>query len=218
MNARTTEIETKIAALLNTGASTVHEASGRRGAMDYRLRSLSGMYVCGPAFTVRCHPVDNLGIHQAVMEAEQSQVLVVDAGGVVAGYWGELLTAMAETRGIKGLVIDGGVRDIAAITQRSFPVFGRGISMLGTSKETPGALGVEVVCGGVSVKPGDWVLGDGDGVVVIESDALDMVIANAQARQAHEEEVLAKMSADVPLVDLPMFGERLQSKGETVDG
>jgi 4-hydroxy-4-methyl-2-oxoglutarate aldolase len=156
-------------------------------------RSYPESRLCGPAFTVQCHPADNLGIHHAVVTARKGDVLVIDAGGIVAGYWGELLTAVAQANGVAGLVIDGGVRDIDRIAARGFPVFARGVSMLGTAKSDAGTLNAVVVCGGVPVLPGDWVLGDGDGVVVVAAGAVDRVIEFAEQRQAKEADLLTQI-------------------------
>jgi 4-hydroxy-4-methyl-2-oxoglutarate aldolase len=187
--------------LFQVGSSTVHEAAGpfgRRGAMDAGIkRSYPDARVCGRAFTVQCHPADNLGIHEAVVAAHRGEVLVVDAGGVLAGYWGELLTAVAQAKGVAGLIIDGGVRDIDQIAVRGFPVFARGVSMLGTTKCVGGTLGAVVVCGGVPVRPGDWVLGDGDGVVVVAAPAVGSVLKAAEQRKKDEADLLIDIDRGV---------------------
>lgn len=186
-------------ALLELGTTTVHEAAiegARRGAMDPRIRPLfSGARLCGLAFTVECHPGDNRGLMRALALAEPGQVLVVDGGGVLLGYWGEVLTAIAQQRGIEGLVIDGAVRDVEAIARRRFPVFSAGVSMRGTTKYSRGFLMSDVTCGGIAVRHLDWVVGDEDGVVVVRADNVQRVLAAGAARQANERSLLSRIDS-----------------------
>ena len=155
------------AALIVLGAATVGEAGAT--PMRPRIRpAWPGARLAAPAFPVRCSPGDNLAIHVAVAEAPAGSALVVDVGGEVEfGYWGEVLTTAALTRHLAGLVIDGDVRDVAALESHHFPVFSTGIALRGATKHRPGAVGAPVVVGEVTVDAGDWVVGDGDGVAVI---------------------------------------------------
>src|SRR4051812_45238527 len=153
--------------LLGLGTATLGEAGGRTTAP--RLKAVwTGAQVAAPAYTARCNPADNLAIHLAVTLAPPQAVLVVDAShDPERGYWGEVLTTAAESRGITGLVIDGCVRDTAALQAHGFPVFATGVAIRGAQKVSGGAVGGHVTIAGAEVAPGDWVVGDRDGVVVV---------------------------------------------------
>ncbi len=185
------------------GSATVYEASGAEGGLAPGIVPLwPGARLCGQALTVRCAPGDNLAIHRALEVAEPAVVLVVDASAHLAGYWGEVLTVAAQARGVAGLVIDGGARDSDALERRRFPVFARGRSILRTVKHEPGGVGEPVVAGGVLVRTGDVVLGDGDGVVAIRAERLREVVEASRARVAKEEEVMARLRAGELTLDL----------------
>jgi 4-hydroxy-4-methyl-2-oxoglutarate aldolase len=171
---------------LALGAATLGESGARR--MDPRVKpAWPGARVAGPAFPVQCSGGDNLAIHVAVTRAPARSVLVADmAGERDYGYWGEVLTTAAEARGIAGLVIDGGVRDCDALAAHEFPVFSTGLALTGASKVQPGAVDRPVTVGDVAVEPGDWVVGDVDGVVVLPGAELDAVLAAARARAERE--------------------------------
>jgi 4-hydroxy-4-methyl-2-oxoglutarate aldolase len=174
------------AALLHLGSATLGESGGR--ATDRRLKPVwPGAVLAAPAYPVGCTPGDNLAVHVAVTTAPPGSVLVVDVGRVPArGYWGEVLTTAAETAGLAGLVIDGGVRDVAALQAHGFPVFSSTIALTGASKDKPGTVGRPVTVGGVVVAQGDWIVGDVDGVTVIDAGSLDAVQAAGAAREAKE--------------------------------
>jgi len=171
---------------LALGAATLGESGARR--MHSRVKPVwSGARVAGPAYPVRCSPGDNLAIHVAVTRAPAGSVLVADMGGERDfGYWGEVLTTGAEARGIVGLVIDACVRDCDALAAHAFPVFSTGLALTGASKMQPGAVNRPVTVGDVVVEPGDWIVADVDGVVVLPGDRLDAVLAAGQARTAKE--------------------------------
>jgi 4-hydroxy-4-methyl-2-oxoglutarate aldolase len=171
---------------LRLAAATLGESGARR--MHPRVKpAWAGARVAGPAYPVRCSPGDNLGIHVAVTRAPAGAVLVADMGGERDfGYWGEVLTTGAEARGIAGLVIDACVRDGDALAAHGFPVFSTGLALTGASKTRPGAIDRAVTVGDVAVEPGDWVVGDVDGVVVIPGAELHEVLAAGQARAAKE--------------------------------
>lgn len=189
--------------LVSLGVATVYEASGAEGGLDPGIGPLwPGARLCGPALTVECTQGDNLAIHRALEVSAPDVVLVVDARGHLAGYWGEVLTVAAQARGVAGLVIDGGVRDSEALQRNGFPVFARGRSVLRTVKHEPGRVGEPVVAGGVVVRAGDVVLGDSDGVVVIRADRLRDVVAASRARVAREEEIMARLRAGELTLDL----------------
>jgi 4-hydroxy-4-methyl-2-oxoglutarate aldolase len=172
--------------LASLGAATLGESGAQ--VMPPRIRPVwSGARVVGPAYPVRCSPGDNLAIHVAVTRAPAGSVLVVDVGDVAErGYWGEVLTTGALAREIGGLVIDGGVRDVAALEALDFPVFSRTIALRGATKSARGSVGAPVVVAGVPVVPGDWVVGDVDGVVVVPGGRLAEVIDAGRSRLAAE--------------------------------
>jgi 4-hydroxy-4-methyl-2-oxoglutarate aldolase len=168
------------------GAATLGESGGR--PMRSRVRpAWPGARLAAPAFTVRCTSTDNLAIHVAVARAPSGTALAVDVGlEHERGYWGEVLTTAAMARGLEGLVIDGCVRDVAALESHRFPVFSTGIALPGATKTLPGATGGSVRVGGVVVQAGDWLVGDADGVTVVPAARLDDVIADGQARADRE--------------------------------
>jgi 4-hydroxy-4-methyl-2-oxoglutarate aldolase len=190
-------------ALAALDAATVHEAYGRRGNLDHRIRPIQqGVRVTGRAVTAVVHPGDNRAIHRAILAAGPGDILVVDAGGHVAGYWGEILAVAAQARGIVGLVIDGGVRDTAALRTRGFPVWAAGVSVHGAVKLTSGIVGETASVGGVVVNPGDYVVADDDGVVIVAEFALVEVVAAAQAREEKERRIMAALQEGGNTLDL----------------
>ena len=175
-------------ALRQLGAATIYEAQGARGALDSGIKPIApGMRLAGPAFTVDTRPADNLMLHYAMLKARPGDVLVVDAKGFLeAGVWGDVFTEQAQRIGLAGLVIHGAVRDAAAMTQAGFPVFSRGLSIKGTGKHQPGRINVTISIGDVGIDPGDIIVGDQDGVVVVRRHEVDAVLA--QSRQREEKE------------------------------
>ncbi|MFN8037654.1 MAG: RraA family protein [Acidimicrobiales bacterium] len=193
---------TTAADLVALGAATLGESGARR--MHRRIApAWPGATVAGPAFPVRCTPGDNLAVHVGVTRAPAGSVLVADVGGVHdLGYWGEVLTTAAEARGIVGLVIDGCVRDVAALAAHGFPAFSTGLALPGATKAKPGATGVTVQVGDATVAPGDWVVGDADGVVVVPGEQVDAVLAAGRARAAAEDEIFGRLRAGATTVEL----------------
>ena len=204
-----------VAELRDISPPTLHEAMGKRGAMPTPIKPLyAGMRVCGPALTVACPPGDNLVIHYAVTLAEPGDVLVVDyAGYTEAGPWGDVLTTAAQGRGVAGLVIDGCVRDALAIRVAGFPVFARGTNMKGTTKALPGEVNQPILCAGVPVAPGDIVVGDDDGVVVVPKGRAGAVLAAAREREAKEEQLRERLRAGKTTVELLNLTGALRSAG-----
>ncbi|MGA2472595.1 MAG: dimethylmenaquinone methyltransferase [Acidimicrobiales bacterium] len=197
--------EETAAALGALGAATLGESGGR--AADRRLRPVwPGAVVAAPAYPVGCTPGDNLAVHVAVTKAPRGSVLVVDVGRVAdRGYWGEVLTTAAEAAGLAGLVLDGGVRDVAALEAHGFPVFSSTIALTGATKDKPGTVGAPVRVGGVLVSAGDWVVADVDGVTFVPGGALDEVLAAGRGREAKEAgffEALRSGSTTVELLGL----------------
>jgi 4-hydroxy-4-methyl-2-oxoglutarate aldolase len=190
------------AALCRLGAATLGESGGR--AAHRRLRpAWAGAQIAGPAYPVRCTPGDNLAVHVAVTKAPPGSVLVVDVGQVAdRGYWGEVLTTAAEAAGIAGLVLDGGVRDAAALAAHRFPVFSSAIALTGASKDKPGTVGRPARVGGVLVAPGDWVVADVDGVTFIARESVDDVLAAGDAREAKEAGFFESLRSGATTVEL----------------
>lgn len=190
------------AALLQLGAATLGESGGH--AMRARIRAAwPGARLAAPAFPVHCMPGDNLAIHVAVAEAPSGSVLVVAVGDQPElGYWGEVLTTGAEARGLVGLVIDGGVRDVAALTAHAFPVFSTMIALRGATKDRAGRVGSVVTVGDVDVFGGDWIVGDSDGVTVIRAADVDAVIAAGRVRESKEQGFFAALRAGSTTMEL----------------
>lgn len=189
-------------ALGDLGSATLGESGGT--AMRPRIRpAWLGATLAAPAYPVHCTPGDNLAVHVAVTRAPIGSVLVVDVGSAAErGYWGEVLTTAAEARGLGGLVIDGGVRDTAALEAHRFPVFSSLVALRGATKSLPGTVGLPVTVGGVEVAQGDWVVGDGDGVVVIGASVIDEVLAAGRERAEKEAGYFAALSAGQTTVEL----------------
>jgi 4-hydroxy-4-methyl-2-oxoglutarate aldolase len=188
--------------LLGHGAATLGECGARR--MRSRIRpAWPGAEVAGPAVPVRCTPGDNLAIHVGVVRAGPGSVLVVDVGDEPElGYWGEVLTTAAEARGIAGLVIDGCVRDVDALAAHGFSVFSAGIALTGATKNRAGSVGHPVVAGEVHVDPGDWIVADADGVVVVPHATLAEVRTAARARTEKEADLFRRLRAGDTTIDL----------------
>ena len=183
--------EAKIARLVELGSATVFEAQGQKGAVDSALRPIDpAMKLGGRAFTVNSAPADNLWLHEAVRSASPGDILVVDAKGFLnAGAWGDVLTLAAQEAGIRGLVIDGSVRDTQLIVEAGFPVFSRGVSIRGTTKVTPGSVGEPINLAGTPIETGDIIIGDRDGLVVVRELEVDFALERSEAREAAEEEL-----------------------------
>nr|WP_272889303.1 4-carboxy-4-hydroxy-2-oxoadipate aldolase/oxaloacetate decarboxylase [Stutzerimonas stutzeri] len=196
------------------GSATIYEAQGAKGALDSGIKPLDmNMRVAGPAFTVDIRPGDNLMLHYALLHIKAGDVLVVDAKGFVeAGPWGDVLTEQALKQGVAGLIINGAVRDAEAIVNAVFPVFCRGLSIKGTGKNQPGLLNVPVCFGDVLINPGDIVVGDRDGVVVVARNEIDDVLLKSQQREdkeAYFREQIREGATTSDLLDLRETLERL---------
>jgi 4-hydroxy-4-methyl-2-oxoglutarate aldolase len=194
--------------LATFGVATIHEAQGRTGLMQSRLRPLfRGVRIAGTALTCEVSPGDNSSIHVAGDVARPGDLLVVTPTSPCDdGYFGVLLATHMVARGVVALVIDAGVRDVADLTTMSFPVWSSAISARGTVKETPGNVQVPLVCAGVAVSPGDVVVADDDGIVLVaREDALE-VIAECRVREAKEQAHRKLLAAGEGTLDL--FGLR----------
>lgn len=207
-----TTTQEQLEALKKLGSATIHEAQGQKGALDSGLRAVDpSVRLAGPALTVDCRPDDNLAIHYALTKAKPGDVLVVDAKGFTeAGPWGDLLTLASKKLGILGIVLNGAVRDANAIIDMNFPTFSRGLSIKGTNKCQPGKVNVPIVIGGVHINPGDIIVSDRDGLVVVEKSRIEEVI---QLSRAREDSIRAGIESGKSTVELLGLSAALENLG-----
>lgn len=203
--------------LSECSVATVHEALGKIGALDGAIRPLdSGKKLCGRAVTVKCSPADNLMLIKAVSMAQPGDVIVMDAGDCRnAGPFGEVLAVDCLAHGIAGLVTSGSVRDTEAIIRRGFPVFSSGVSVRGTSKDVLGEINHPISIGGIIVYPGDYVLGDADGVVIIPHDRIAEAVEKSNAREEKERKVMERLMNGENLFDIYGYQSTLDRLGCT---
>jgi 4-hydroxy-4-methyl-2-oxoglutarate aldolase len=197
------------------GTATVHEAIGRRGFAGPHLRPIQqGVRRAGAAVTVSCHPGDNLMIHAAVEVCREGDVLVVThTAPTTHGVFGELLATSLMARGVRALVTDAGVRDTADLRAMGFAVWSQHVSCQGTVKASPGSVNVPVVCGGVTVDPGDVVCADDDGVVVVPRADAPWALDQARERVAREEATRSRLAAGELGVDIYGLRATLEALG-----
>ena len=204
--------------LLRLGTGPLSDAIGKKGAMDHAMRPWSAQpRMAGPAFTVRVHTADILMVSKALSACPAGAVLVIDGHGELnTALWGGLTTAQALRQGLAGVVVDGAIRDLADIRKSKLPVFARSVVPNAGGAEYVGDLQVPVACGGQAVIPGDWLVGDDDGVVVIPSAQLEVAIAKAKQIVEAEKRIARAIRQGADLADLLQVDHLLEVKRQQI--
>lgn len=205
-----------VRAFSSIGTATVHECIGKEinSVMDHSIKPIGkGMKLSGPAVTVESFPADNLMVHAAMTLCKRGDVLVVNGHGMPGVMFGGQMAFQAREHGIAGIVVDGAVRDSEEILGMNFPCYARYVSPLGSAKGTPGSINIPIQCGGVLVNPGDIVVGDDDGVVVVPRKMLGEVLERSKQRLEKEAKAREQFKLGATSMDLNDLGKILKAKG-----
>jgi len=204
-----------VSAFEKQATATIHEASGRSGYIDYKIKPIAkGMKICGPAFTVQCAPGDNMMLHKALERAQPGDIIVATVGGAEDyGYFGDLMATSAIARKVGGLAIEGCIRDSAEIIESGFPIFSKGVCIRGTGKGTLGLINYPTVFGGISINPGDLIIGDDDGLVVVRLADCGEVLKKTEARVEKEHAKEKILLTGVSSVENNNFGPLFEAAG-----